>query len=268
MKTWQKVVKYAAMGFALLLTFGIFSTALNVVGKLVGGNNVLDTMKTHEITQTETIDGIYIDIEAAELTVTTGETFSLESNLKNIKVKNNKTQLFIDEDSKNFLSLNGKKTPKINLVLPDKIFGEIEIETGAGKVEIEKLSANHLSLEFGAGAVSIDYLQALTSVELDNGAGETIIKDGILHNAQIEMGVGKLEVSAKLTGVNAIQGGVGEMHVCLVGLETEYQVFVKTGLGAAYIKGEKVKTETSYGTGSNRLNIKGGIGAINVTFKE
>ncbi len=267
MTAWQKVVKYIALALAALLSVGIISTAVGLVGVLVGGGNVLDTMQKHEITNTQQIVSLDIDISAAELTVTTGDNFSMESNLKKLTIKTEGDTLLIKEKSNYFFGFGSKRTPKINLVLPDKIFEKIEIETGAGRVSIQTLSAKHLSFEFGAGEVEIDNLSAIENAEMESGAGKVTIANGTLNNLEFEMGVGECNVTAKLTGNNRLKGGVGSFNAYLVGTSEDYTLKVSTGIGSTNIDGKKV-TNGTYGNGKSVVQIESGVGEVNVRYKE
>ena len=87
MTTLQKVIKYLAIAFAIFLIVSIIGGILSAVG-LLGGlfstDAVLEDVKTYPVTGR--IRNLDIEINAADLYIKEGESFSVESNLKHLKV--------------------------------------------------------------------------------------------------------------------------------------------------------------------------------------
>ena len=83
----------------------------------------------------------------------------------------------------------------------------------------------------------------------------------------MNIGVGKVSLVSKLTGNNKIDSGVGKMNLYLIGTLDDYKISIDKGIGTAKIDGENVKDDSTYGTGINSLDIDGGIGSIDIEFK-
>ena len=268
MTAWQKTVKYIAMTLAVLLAVGIIAGIAKGILHLVRGDGVLDEMRTHEIESVEQIASLDIEVSAAELTVRTGENFSVESNLKYLAVKTKGGALVLEETSNKFY-ISSKNAPKVELVIPEnKEFTEVEIKTGAGKFVLDKLFTKRLSFEFGAGAVEIQSLTATEEAEIESGVGEVNLLSGSLKNLDFDMGVGKLSVTATLLGKSQLNCDVGEANVTLLGGQDDYTINVEKGIGQAWIEGKKVGNDTTYGIGKNSVEVHGGIGSVSITFKE
>lgn len=62
------------------------------------------------------------------------------------------------------------------------VFDDATIETGAGKVEIDTLSADILKLSLGAGEAEIKKLTANSRADIDGGAGKLKIDGGRLRH--------------------------------------------------------------------------------------
>ena len=88
MTTFQKVIKYLAMAFAIFLTVSIIGGLLSMFGLFggfFGGDAVTEDIKTYAVSSD--IQSLEVKINAADFTIKQGESFSVESNLKHITVE-------------------------------------------------------------------------------------------------------------------------------------------------------------------------------------
>lgn len=266
----QKIIKYLAVAFALFLTFSIISGigyAFISIGNLFDSNkkSVTEKLEMIEIKEEDTISSMEIDVGATNITVKSGEVFQVQTNSKDIQVKQDNHKLSIQEKENSWFS-NGETEDLIVSIPTEFIFQAVSIEAGAGRLEIEELSANNLNLELGAGKVTIDKLNVFDQTDIDSGAGEVEIRDGELNNLDLNMGVGKFTLNTKLSGNSIIDHGVGSFTLNLIGNKTDYQIHVNKGLGSVSLDGDEVLDNQTTGTGSNRLEIDGGVGKIDIHF--
>ena len=267
MTTVQKVIKYLAIAFAVFLAVGIIGGILGAVGllgRLFSSNAVLEEGKTYSVTAE--IDNLEIEINAADLYIKEGEAFSVESNLKHLKVEEKGGSLIIQETKK---FTGPYKGAVLTVYVPaGTVFDWVDLITGAGRLTIENLSAERLNFVLGAGDVSADLLVATKSAEIEGGAGRITINNGALKNLDLDMGVGQLNLTAALTGDCQLDLGVGESNVTLIGSKEDYKLDIEKGLGNICVDGKNVSDYGSSGNGANKVEMDGGIGAINVTFQE
>lgn len=267
MKTWEKVVKYLAIAFAVFLIVSIFSGIFRLLGLVSFVSEVDGT--TEELTGytvSEDIDELEIEIAAAEFTVSYGDEFIVESNLKNLTVKEDGNRLIIKERKHATINYNGKAI--LNIIIPEeKIFDEVYITTGAGKVTIDTLSADKLDMELGAGLVEINELNAYEKSAIEGGAGSLNIAGGSLKNLDMELGVGELILVSELIGECDIEQGIGAAGITLKGNADDYSIQVEKGIGSIKIDGQSVSNNTVLGTGANELEVNGGIGEIDIKFE-
>ena len=273
MKTWQRAVKRGAIILGNVLIAAIIGGIVNVTLALIGDDSGLTEMRAYTVEQTESIDSLNLEINAAELVIQTGESFAVESNIKKFTVNTKNNTLVLLETTKytscGEITYSGKNTPKISLTIPaDKHFKNVNITTGAGKFTLQQLSADRLSFSLGAGEVVIDNLYVTQMAEIEGGAGKITVKNGAMKNMSFDMGVGELSLQTQLLGNCELNCGVGEVNVVLLGEKESYQVTVSKGLGNATIDGQKVNTQMTVGTGENRFNTTGGIGSLTIQFKE
>jgi len=261
----QKGIKYAAMALAILLAVSIIGSIVASLGMVLGfitGDGV--TGETVTYSAEEEVTSLELEIGGADLEIKTGETLRVESNLKNLKVETKNGCLTI-EDETNLGIYNGAE---LTLYLPEgTVFEKVEISTGAGRLTVEELSAEKLSLELGAGEVIINRLTATESCEIDGGAGAITVKNGSLHDLSMDMGVGQLTMAASLTGVSDLDMGVGETELTLLGGKEAYRIRIEKGVGSAEVDGNSVGDGATIGDGANRIHIEGGVGSIEVEFE-
>jgi len=261
MTTFQKVIKYLALAFAIFLTVSIIGGILGAVGIFEGflkPDNVTGDLKTYTIS--EGINELDIEINAADFTIKQGDGFSVESNLKSLKVTDTAGVLKI-QDTKRLI--NNYKGATLVLYLPENaFFNKADIVTGAGKVDFEALSADFIELELGAGEVNIKSLNAFKSADIDGGAGKITVSDGSLANLDLDMGVGQLNLTSALVGESELDLGIGETNITLVGNKEDYNIKAEKGIGNINVDGGIQNIVTA----KNTVEINGGIGSINIGF--
>ena len=266
MTTAQKVIKYLAIAFAIFLTVTIIGGILSTVGLLGGffaGDAVSEDMKTYSVTSE--IRNLNIHINAADLSIKEGDAFSVESNLKHLKVEEKGDVLTVEETKKFSGTYNGAV---LTIYVPaGTVFDNTNLTTGAGRLTIENLASGTLGFELGAGDVSIAALVATESADIEGGAGRITICGGALKDLDLEMGMGQLNLTTALTGDCQLDLGVGETNITLIGNKDDYKLDMEKGIGSISVDGKDVSDYGSSGNGMNKVEINGGIGAINVLFK-
>ena len=262
MTTFQKVIKYLAMAFAIFLTVGIIGSVLSIVG-LFSGDAVNEEIKSYKISSE--ITELEVKINAADFTIKQGEAFSMESNLKHLTVEDKNGVLNIKE-TKKFGSIYNDA--KLILYIPkDSSFEKANIVTGAGKLTVEHLSADTMNFELGAGEVKIDTLIATLNADIDGGAGKLTISGGALHNLDLDMGIGQLNLTSALSGESELDLGVGESNITVSGNRDDYKLDIEKGIGSITLDGKEVSNIKDKGNGNNTIDVSGGIGSINLKFK-
>ena len=274
MTTLQKVIKYLALAFAIFLTVSIVGGILSAVGLL--GSLISDDEaewgdvigETKNYTVSSEISDLNIQINAADFYIKEGNSFSVESNLKNLEVDEKNGCFTLKDLTK--IKLNGSnayESAVLTIYVPvGTVFDNVNIKTGAGRFTVDSLSAATIGFELGAGDVTISKLIAEKSANIEGGAGRITISDGAIKNLDLEMGLGQLNLTSALTGDCNLDSGVGEMNVTLLGSKDDYELDIEKGIGNITVDGKNVTDFGSSGNGANEVDIHGGVGAINVRF--
>ena len=246
MTHFQRVIKYLALLLAFSLAAAIIIGGVGLMGAIfgMGNSSVLEEMYSIELSQN--IESVDIDLSAASLKIVLGDKFALSTNIGNLKVTSDFT-LKIKQKPHQIISIHSGKSGEIILTVPaDIMLKSFELDAGAGYVELECLNAENVEIDAGAGAITI------------NG--------GEIERLDLDLGVGKANITSAIKGKSTIDCGVGETNINLLGKSEDYTLDIDTGIGSVTLNGTDIKGNTKIGNGSNKLEIDGGVGAININF--
>lgn len=264
MSSLHKTIKYIAIAFAAVIIFGIIQMVYSLGNSFSEFNSVKEkeTGSVEDVYdgKIKDISNIEIDIDYAELVVKKGKDLKVETNSSKLKIKEMRDTLSIRESSG-----IRKKRYDLVLYLPEKIFDEVEIKNAAGTIEIEYLDCKDLELEIDAGTLKVYELNVKREANISSGAGKTVVKNANVYNLDLDLGAGKVEYNGAISGNSKIDAGVGSLILDLEGNKEEYTFKVDTGIGSIKIDDEKVNDGT-IGTGTNRIDIDGGVGSIDINF--
>lgn len=264
MNTLQKTIKLFAILVAGLIIINVFSFAIRLISSFIPSDNTngKDYYETYQ-----NVNSIYLELGISEIIIEKGNEFAVKAtNIKNEFTSNfDNGTLKIEEKSKKFFS--NTKGGNIIITIPSNMLEKLEIEHGAGMLTIRDISVNYFELEHGAGKLFMDNV-TLSNIDIDGGAGNIVIRSSNLNNMNLDLGAGHLDLEALVTGNNDIECGVGKVDINLLGNKNDYQIKVNKGLGKVTIDNNDYANGNLVGSGYNKLNIDGGIGNINVNFKE
>lgn len=174
MTTAQKVIKYIATAFAVFLIITIISAILSGGYALLSAFGLIRTNKnmvTEDLkvisSEIKEISTLQIDLAFTNLDIKTGDNFKVETNNSKITFTNDNGSVKIKEENQSWLN-NNNKASNLIIYIPEDIIAidEIKIETGAGKINIEKLNTQSLYLKLGAGDVHIENVIATGETKL------------------------------------------------------------------------------------------------------
>ena len=261
MSTAQKIIKKVAIAFAIFLIITIFSAIISAgIAVIYEFSSDDDMVVSDKKITSDEIKNMDISLKYASLKIKTGNKLKVSTTSKYVTVLNYDGILKITEKNDRQLFKHEKKNVILYLPL-DMKFDNINIETGAGRVNIDNILTNGLNLTLGVGKTTINNIN-VEYANIETGTGDVLIKEGNLKNTSIEMGIGKLDVGAKFTGNNNIEAGIGDMKLRLSG--DDYKIKFSKGLGSIYYNDDVVANDAVIGDGVNYIEIEGGIGTISV----
>ena len=271
MKKIKKVIKYCAIGFAILLIVNIIFGILWAVGSLSGflGLTVnTDINKNMEIIGTEqsNINSLDIELGFTSLEIKRGNEFKVESNNSNIKYYSKNGNVEIKEKDSFFDFSSGNTNSAVIVYIPENIYNlyELDVETSGGVVKIKDLQVSNFVFEQGTGETAIENLIVTNKVDIAGGAGKMDILSSSFNNLDLKLGVGEFNLSGVLTGNNEIESGIGNVNINLTNGLDSYRIRTEKGVGMIKIGEKEMSNNEIYGSGITNINIEGGIGNISI----
>lgn len=273
----QRAIKYFALALAGLLIVTIIAGilgGLSFVGMLVwddetGWNGISSDWTSVDYTE-EKITRLDINVKATTVKiqeVAEGEPVRVETNNEYITTWVDGSKLNVVEKSHGIFGWGG--TGDLVIYVREGVkFDEVEIVVGAGKMDVEKLTTKELKLDLGAGKTTINELIVTERAEIEGGAGMMEINDGELRNLDLEIGAGKAEVRAKVSGSGRVDTGVGKTDLTLLGREGDYKIAIDKGIGSVTLDGMSLSDGQIVGSGATRIDVKSGVGAVDIKIEE
>lgn len=143
-------------------------------------------------------------------------------------VRNGKLTIKATKSAKNWSAL---KDCSITLYVPEGFrFDHVEVELGAGMLDLGNLYANELELEVGAGQITGEYLE-ISKASVSVGMGEVHIDDMQVDKLDAEVGMGSLYLTADIRESAQMECSVGELELTVKGQETDFNYNVEAAIG-------------------------------------
>ena len=227
MNTAQKVIKYLAMAFAIFLTVAIFSGIVyGVLGIVTAGKLVGDNSTVATKCQdNEENFCLEIALSISNLEVKKGDKLSVETKNEKVEVVQDDHKLVITEKGRHIFERYNDREV-IVYVPEDMEFSKVGISGGVGAIYVENLQAKNL--------------------EMALGIGETRVVNLEVEDAKISTGIGEVSVSLKSKA-------------------EDYTIKTEKGIGDIILNGKSIPDHSTNGNGPKKVEIDGGIGAINIT---
>ncbi len=266
----QKTIKAIAIALAIMIIVSVVSAFVGV-GMMLdrvfwsrdrAAEDWQETVISDEVNE---VSELYIDLKATSLKVERGAEFQVVADGEKVDFWQNGKVVYVKEKEEGFFADWLGEQGEVKVFLPeDMLLTKVSVNMGAGAIEARDLKAEELELSLGAGRTELVGLEALSRAKIDGGAGLLIVREAKLHGLTLDMGVGKVEIAARLEGTNKVNAGVGKLELTLIGEEDDYQVSFDQGIGAMTQQGISLNNPN----GKNRVEIDGGVGAIDLRLQD
>lgn len=266
MNSGQKAIKVAAVCLAIFIIVNILNAIFMGI-RFLGGFQSSSSSTIDFVEEYSEVSQIKIDVNASKVNVRRGSVLKVEasgvSNHFTSKIISNEI-LKIEEHQSWFWHY---QSGEITITIPnDMTLEELNIDCGAGNIEISDITAGKLDIDAGAGRLKIEHSNFQNS-DIDGGAGEILITSSLLRDLDLDAGVGKVSINGEIYGKSSIECGVGEVNLNL-GSALNYQLIIQKGIGSIRVNDASYNKDITLGTGENVIKIEGGIGAININCLE
>lgn len=283
----------------LSIGFGVTGLVLLLLGLalLLSGNpdKYFDLHdKKYSGYQSADIKSVEIDIGYGELNVLTGSAFKLDATAvheDDFSMQIIDNVLVIKYDVPKIESIymnNGDGIPtKFDLVLPNKLYEDITINSFNGSVKMKGVSCNNLVIESSSTDVSLERITVNQKTAFDSSMGDVSIDSSTLYATEVKCGTGhfmavkstidQLDLngslgnvklaSCMLTGSTNIKCGMGDISIMLLGNRDSYGFSFLKGKGDIKVDSKSYE-EFDDTSSQNNILIDGSFGNVDISFYE
>lgn len=130
--------------------------------------------------------------------------------------------------------------PTVTVTIPEGFAAEeFDIEFGAGELVADSISAGTMNVSMGAGEMTLKNITVKDHSSFTVGAGAIRINRLSAKDVTLECGAGQISVAGAILGNSYIDCGVGEISLDLEGEEEDYNYIVDCGIGSVKINDRK-----------------------------
>ena len=269
MTTTQKIIKYLAIAFALFLVISIFSTIFGLSHEIITSinNDKKESKLLEEYTtisnNINSVESFKIDISNDDIEIKEGEKFEVKTNDPDVKFYHENSIVEIKSDKTFSWHINNSSRGTIIIYLPNEFnISELDLNLGAGKIDIDKIFVETLLMDLGAGTMTAKEINIYEKATISGGAGNININFGTINNLNLKLGAGNASIQSDLTGSNTLTTGVGKLNLGLSRSKDNYRFDINKGLGNIILNDFDVSENTLIGDGETKIKINGAVGNI------
>ena len=275
MTTTQKIIKYLAIAFALFLVISIFSIIFGLSREIIISINSdkKDSKLLEEYTtisnNVNNIESFKIDISNDDIEIKEGEKFEVKTNDPDVKFYHENSKVKIKTDKTFSWHLSNSSRGTIIIYLPNEFnISELDLNLGAGKIDIDKIFVETLLMDLGAGTMTAKEINVYEKATINGGAGNINIYSGTINNLNLKLGAGNASIESDLTGSNTLTTGVGKLNLGLSRSKDNYKFDINKGLGNIILNDFDVSEDILKGDGETKIKISGAVGNIIINTAE
>lgn len=275
MTTTQKIIKYLAIAFALFLVISIFSIIFGLGREIISSINSdkKDSKLLEEYTtisnNVNNIESFKIDISNDNIEIKEGEKFEVKTNDPDVKFYHENSKVKIKTDKTFSWHLSNSSRGTIIIYLPNEFnISELDLNLGAGKIDIDKIFVETLLMDLGAGTMTAKEINVYEKATINGGTGNINIYSGTINNLNLKLGAGNASIQSDLTGSNTLTTGVGKLNLGLSRSKDNYKFDISKGLGNIILNDFDVSEDILIGDGETKIKISGAVGNIIINTAE
>ena len=191
------------------------------------------------------------------------EKFEVKTNDPDVKFYHENSKVKIKTDKTFSWHLSNSSRGTIIIYLPNEFnISELDLNLGAGKIDIDKIFVETLLMDLGAGTMTAKEINVYEKATINGGAGNINIYSGTINNLNLKLGAGNASIQSDLTGSNTLTTGVGKLNLGLSRSKDNYKFDISKGLGNIILNDFDVSEDILIGDGETKIKISGAVGNI------
>lgn len=209
----------------------------------------------------------FVSSESQYLSLEADNAYKFQSYLKG-------NTLHVKAEGKSMAMENWMESESCNITLyvPEGyVFDEVELNLGAGYVQLGDLYAQKASLEVGAGEIDIHYAE-VPKMDISIGAGSVMVTEMEVNELEAEVGMGSFQAEGEISHKADIQCSMGYVELYLRGEESDFNYEVEGAMGYIEIGGMdfgSFSQERKIDNGASKsIEVECSMGSICILFME
>ena len=179
-------------------------------------------------------------------------------------------ELYVKVLNNNSTSLGTGENSCILYVPKGVVFDNVDLDLGAGKVNLDTLETKELKLDLGAGQVLSKGLQA-EELKVSVGAGDVSLQDADLEKVKIKVGAGNCSIQGEIKDEVDAECALGNITLKLLGEEKDFDYDCDCVSGNITIAGEEytgiAKEMKVDNDAEKKMDLECAMGNIEVEFQ-
>lgn len=164
--------------------------------------------------------------------------------------------------------INGSK---IILYVPENYnYKEVEIDLGAGALELSNLCAEKASLDVGAGRIVVNGAE-VKKLEANVGMGQIELTDIVVTDFEAEVGMGELLVNGAVQGNIDAECSMGNLELKLEGVQEDFNYELSGAMGNLTLDGQNYSGFSNEKKINNnakkKMEIECSMGNVTISFR-
>lgn len=278
MTTFQKLIKIAALVFAVFLAAsiitgivgGVFTAGMvisKVCDKIDENNNPYksaDAVEWHSKKLSGSFDEIDCDLRFSDIDIKIGDGFEVRYQNPKLSVKTDGSAIKIDEPdglSPHSFSYD------IEVIVPEGTeLEKISVSSSAGGISADSVKTQYLDVDCDAGSFSASAVFVAKTAKVELDAGSISVKSGSFGKIEGSVSAGTITFTGEVTEKGDFSSDAGSIYVTLCGNRDSYHVDAESSFSSVTIDGRKTERRSETGFGDVDIEIDASAGRIEVGF--
>lgn len=150
-------------------------------------------------------------------------------------------------------------------------FKELDIELGAGLLELGTVVSEKMDLEVGAGQINGDLIQA-DKLDVEVGMGEILLNEIQVRKLDAEVGMGALTLSGNINEKADVECSMGSIVMELAGKEQDYNYDIQGAMGSVTIGSQEfsgmAQEKKILNNAGRSIEVECSMGSIEILFQD
>lgn len=273
----RKSAKVVLITTASIFAAGAVLTAAALCmggGKMFYDNNYYTSSVQLETEQVENVSAVDFELGVNSYRILVGDAFRIEGSEESMKLLESYKQgdTWHIKTKKTGWYRFGRRYGDITIYIPENAnLRSAEVQVGVGECDIQTLQAENISLQVGAGSLTIQELRSAKAASIEVGVGELNVISAQTNGISMECGMGSVTMTGNVEGNVDIDCGMGEVILDLENKDTDYNYNAQVGMGQVSIGDRSaggIGGQLKQQNGANyTIEIDCGMGEVQVNFK-